>query len=501
MKPKKVFRSLLIPVFGVSAMVLSSCTSVYFAFIPFRDYQVDSDDHETIIEDGYYRPGDYSPYTYLNGDGEEESFADFTDVYRHKDYRRSMRSLGRQKILVIPVDFEDYPSSSLPEGTEGSLEVLRNAFFGINQNNQWRSVAGYYNESSYGKLVLDGKVTDWYRSSKLTAEIRSSSATSQIVRDIYNGALAWYQETYGDLASYYVDGDPSKSVPVYLIYTHPSETGSGARDKLFWAFTINQKPTLTCWSSYSLTYLSEGRPDTHTYIHEVGHLLGLEDYYNTDSELYGPTGRADMMDYSVGDHTGYSKMLLDWTRPYVVTDTTEITLRPFYNSGDLILIKDNWNGTAMDEYLLLEFYSPNGLNAHDSRLTNSNPQLMQHAGIKVYHVDARLAYYSNDGFRRALGYVEDGVYSQETNRVGIAHSNTQSTTYNNYRLYHLLESGGENTFINGGTATNKTLFKKGDSFGVDTFADFTFNGGQELGYTFTISDLANTYAKISITKI
>src|SRR5690606_8294810 len=124
-------------------------------------------------------------------------------------------------------------------------------------------------------------------------------------------------------------------------------------------------------------------------------------------------------DYSIGDHTGYSKMLLDWTRPYVVTDTTEITLRPFYNSGDLILIKDNWNGTAMDEYLLLEFYSPNGLNAHDSRLTNSNPQLMQHAGIKVYHVDARLAYYSNDGFWRALGYVEDGVYSQETNRVGI----------------------------------------------------------------------------------
>ena len=81
MKPKKMFRSLLIPVFGISAMVLSSCTSVYFAFTPFRDYQVDSDDHETIIEDGYYKPGDYSSYRYLNGDGEEESFADFLDIY------------------------------------------------------------------------------------------------------------------------------------------------------------------------------------------------------------------------------------------------------------------------------------------------------------------------------------------------------------------------------------------------------------------------------------
>jgi M6 family metalloprotease-like protein len=493
--------SLLITIFALPAIILSSCASVYFAFVPYRNYIADSDSHQLVEGNGYFKPGDYEAYTYLNGDGEEESFADFTDVYRHKDYRRSMRSLGRQKMLVIPVDFADYPSSMLPEGTDGSLEVLRNAFFGINKNNHWRSVAGFYNESSYGKLILDGKVTDWYRSSKLAATIRNSSSKSQTVRDIYNGALSWYQEKYGDLASYYTDGDTSKSVPVYLVYSHPSETGSDARDKMFWAFTINQKPTLTCWSSYSLTYLTEGRPDTHTYIHEVGHLLGLDDYYNTDGEIYGPTGRADMMDYSIGDHTGYSKMLLDWTRPYVVTGTTEITIRPFYNSGDLILIKDNWNGTAMDEYLMLEFYSPNGLNGHDSRMANYDPQLMQNAGLKVYHVDSRLAYFTNDGFSRTLGYVGDGAYSQTTHRVGIAHTNTQSTTYNGHRLYHLLESNGENSFISGGVATNKTLFSRGDSFGLDTFANFTFNGGEALGYTFTITALTNTYANLSIIKI
>ncbi len=503
MNNKKWRLSLMIPVFAFGAMILSSCASVYFAFIPYRDYITDSDTHQLIEGNGYYKPGDFTPYTYLNGGGQEESFATFTDVYRHKDYYRSMRSLGRQKLLVIPVDFEDYPSSVLPEGTEGSLEVLRNAFFGVNKNNHWRSVAGFYNESSYGKLILDGKVTDWYRSSKLASAIRNSSSTSQTVKEIYNGALMWYKEKYGDLASYYTDGDTSKSVPVYLIYSHPSETGADARDKMFWAFTINQKPTLTCWSSYSLTYLSEGRPDTHTYIHEVGHLLGLDDYYNTKGEMYGPTGRADMMDYSIGDHTGYSKMLLDWTRPYAVTNTAEITVRPFYSSGDLVLIKNGWNGTAMDEYLLLEYYSPNGLNAHDSRMTNYDPQLMSHAGIKVYHVDARLAYYSSDSFpsKSRLGYVEDGVYSQTTHRVGIAHTNTQATTYNSNRLYHLLENGGENSFVNGGLATNKTLFSRGDSFGIDTFAGFTFNGGEALGYTFTVTALTNTYASITINKI
>jgi len=58
-----------------------------------------------------------------------------------------------------------------------------------------------------------------------------------------------------------------------------------------------------------------------------------------------------MMDYTLGDHTGLSKMLLDWARPYALKRSTTIKLRPFSETGDLLVLKNNWNEKANDEYI------------------------------------------------------------------------------------------------------------------------------------------------------
>lgn len=502
MNKSKKNKNYLFSLIALFSIFLSACAPGIISFVPYNSFVKDIDTYEEKIYDGYLKPAAYSPYSFKNKNNEDEVFNTFQDVFRHKNFYQSMSSTGRNKLLVIPVDFDDYPSSNLKEGTEGSLEVIKNAFFGRNENNSWRSVAGYYNESSYGKLILDGKVTNWFRTSQLASDITNKPKNASVVRDIYNEAVRWYEENYDDLSSFYVDGVRSNGIPIYLIYSHPSASGEGARNKMFWAFTISQNNTLACWSSYHLTYLKYAKPDTHTYIHEVGHLFGLADYYNIDGLDYGPTGRADMMDYSVGDHTGYSKMLLNWTRPYYVTDNATITIKPFYNNGDLIIIKNNWNYTAMDEYLLIEFYSPNGLNAYDSRVFNNQSYLMSKAGIKVYHVDARVAFLTiNNPPKPTIGYVQDGLYNKEEVRLSIIHSNTSSTTYNNNRLYHLLEKSGENTFLNGNFATNETLFYKGDSFGLETFKNYTFNDRTPLGFTFKVDELTNTYATLSFEKL
>ena len=74
----------------------------------------------------------------------------------------------------------------------------------------------------------------------------------------------------------------------------------------------------------------EDKLDTHTYIHETGHFLGLNDYYS-DTPTYSPIGKHDMMDANVGDHNSYSKMLLGWTKPYLVTGNGTIDLNEFYD--------------------------------------------------------------------------------------------------------------------------------------------------------------------------
>lgn len=47
--------------------------------------------------------------------------------------------------------------------------------------------------------------------------------------------------------------------------------------------------------------------DSSTYIHETGHLLGLDDYYSYNPNTIGKVYGADMMDGNLGDHHLYQK--------------------------------------------------------------------------------------------------------------------------------------------------------------------------------------------------
>ncbi len=477
-------------------LLITSCASTDIYFDRYTYDVINNDTYESFDEGSASKSSSYSPLTYLNNNNVTESISDFDELYRSQNYLHKINSTGNSKILVIPVDFIDYSCDNLSHGCRLGRTLIQNAFFGKSKSNQYESVASYFDKSSYGKLKIDGKVTDWFRPTVTYADLLDKNTPKSVVLQIYNQALTWYQIKYGDLSSYYINGDKNLGLPIYFIYSAPADISENGPSTSLWAYTFNSD-SLVSWTSYSMLNIDAyNKPDSHTLIHETGHLLGLNDYYATNGN-YSPTGRIDMMDYSLGDETGLSKMLLNWTRPVHVYGSTTYTIRPFSKTGDLILLNNNWNKSQMDEYLLLEYYTPDELNEIDAKSNNSEAKLPSNRGLKVYHVDARAAFFQNK--TKAVGYVSDGKYNKNNYRVGIVHSNSISSgnEFTKYPLYQLLEKSGDSTFLNGGIATDETLFHEGDSFGINTFIDYKFHNGESLGISFKVDSMTKDSVTIS----
>jgi len=252
--------------------------------------------------------------------------------------------------------------------------------------------------------------------------------------------------------------------------------------------------------------------DAHTYIHETGHFLGLSDYYS-DASAYNPIGKVDMMDANIVDHNSYSKMLLGWTKPYIVRGNKTIELGAMANENSFIVIPSD-DTTITDgkfdpfgEYILIELYTNEGLNYKDSRVALSDrPLAMNSKGVRIYHIDSRkyLADVSDTSNITCTEY--KGETLSKTKRIILPISNNRgSDTYNNifkfdttFNLFdeiRLFESNGKNTFSNGGYQKSTSLFDKGDSFSLATYGkDFflnqtTFDNGSAFTSTITIGDI------------
>jgi M6 family metalloprotease-like protein len=336
---------------------------------------------------------------------------------------------------------------------------------------------------------------------------------------------------------------------VYFIYSltfDPQGEQYGEDKDVFWAFVAYQggaanvlSPTLFHygWSSYQFMYEDgyyqrsangkaewndDNEPiffpwkdnqgqrtvDAHVYIHEVGHLLGLLDYYSYDRSAgdWGPSGALDMMDYNIGDHNGFSKMALGWIPPTFIRQPGTVVLPSMATQPSMLMLTKPNPTTMMDEYLLLEFYQPIGLNQKDSQASFSGryPRMFTSSGLKIYHIDARIAQLmvTSQGLTFDA-YVKDMVYTSGY-RYQLAHSNTVSRnavgTNPNFKLIHLLESSGVNTFKHQGFATNATLFQTGMSFN-DQDQPFYFNDGTRLPWQLTIGEITPLGIELALTKI
>ena len=444
-------------------------------------------DADVIINDGKGLPTD--------SDGVYD--VDFTEATNVKNvtnqgyYLDGCPTTGSPAVLVIPVDFSDITA----ESKGYTVESIVNAFKGADGTTDYYSVHDYYYISSYGQLDLDITVLDfWFRpefaSSHYADVTMDYYGTETFVGDqmIMDEALA-YLEDIMDLSSFDSDGNGIID-SIVLINTLDIDSGVDFQ----WAYRYwniytdadgyyyeydNVSANDYLWASYqflyetsdsygNVSYDDESAMNTYTYIHEFGHVLGADDYYDT-AYVGSPMDGYDIMDSMLGDHNAYTKFNFGWitsSRLVVAGESVTLTLEDFSQNGDTIIIANNWDSTlgAYQEYFVLVYYTNGGLNPEDEGYFSRD-------GVVVYHVNASL-------------YKED--YEGET-YYDVYNNNTSPSddygTENN--LIELVTSDeGNYTFVVG-----------------DSLPTVTDDSGNTLAYTFTVDELTEDAATITFTKI
>lgn len=435
------------------------------------------------------------------------------------------------KLLVVPVSFTDKRTVA----TEGVRQDISKTFFGAASDTGWESVSSYYYKSSRGQFILTGEVTQWIDLGIRTRDLSDDNLEAKVIQKIYNTLPADMLREYDLNNDGWLDS-------LWIVYGTGISTSNTSP---FWAYVswldaqknLNKPyPCVFGWASYQFMYEGgeAGLPqfqssesgkylvDAHTFIHETGHMIGLNDYYDYDGKS-NPSGGIDMMGNNIIDHNAYSKFLLNWNLPIVpngITTSTNINLRPATTSGDFILLNPEWNGSVYDEYILIEYYTPDLLNYQDGAVaydTNfSYAQGHTQAGVRIWHVDSRLfaGPIRNDWF--SFDYqvdpdpVSGDVYKNVTNAnhyVYFGTSNTSSESKNDsWDQLKLLDASGAGAYYTkyDQTSSNSSLFKSGQSItNWNTYlknGTGKFNAGNSIGFNVTIGAMTESGVEISLTK-
>ena len=298
----------------------------------------------------------------------------------------AMPSSGKINSLVIPVDFSDYPAP-----TYINLNSLK-----VN----YQSVSSFYYNYSYGQLDISFDIVDWVRASNNARYYQRYTSSSHIgevpgVSALIKEVLTKLDSTI-DFSKY--DNDKDGYIDsIYIIYSHPIDSITA---DFWWAYQYcyfendrfdGVNPNYYIFASYDFMFHYDKKIiSADTYIHETGHILGLTDYYDYDLQYgynKGGLGGADVMDCNKGDHNPFSKMSLGWIKdPILVTGDATISISPFDNNGDVIMICDNYdsNKGLFQDYFLITYFK------YESKL-NRNSTIYSSDGIRLYRVHAELS--------------------------------------------------------------------------------------------------------------
>jgi M6 family metalloprotease-like protein len=485
-----------------------------FSLIPLIAILVSCQDNQTPLN--YYKAENVIATTSLN------------NLFLQDDGYGFCPSLGNVNIMLVPLEVVDYPFAN------DIIPYLDSIFNDTNPNpDAFFNIASYYRQSSYDRLHLNFVVQDVYQLNKTSLEIGESLYSPSgfyeqlysYQKTIYQEVVARYIETNGEDGLSFLDSNNDFRIDaIWFIYSSPtmsvvSNVPSDMTNYWAWASTNffvrsdietmkGYSPGGYCWASIDFLKMGLREPDLErlnvdVYLHETGHLFGLEDLYAEPIHAIEYVGGFDRMAVGGSDFNAYDKIQLGWIDPLVIEGETTLKLYSSQLQNTAILLAGdlNWNKTIFDEFLLLEYYTPTNLNefATQHYFANSIGVLAYpNPGVKLYHVDGRI---------HDVPKAEDTDirgYSQITDLV----RNTVISAITLPKLIELVEPGNNKRLLEGNrVGSDRVLFHENDTFslvenGPGRFLnDDRLNNNKGLNYKITVGEANFEFVQITITKL
>ena len=302
----------------------------------------------------------------------------------------SMPSVGTNRIPVFTVEF---PDCTFPLYVD-MAKLLQNRCFSATDPGYYDypfdSIAAYYDRASYGRMQLTGDVFS------CAADLPISRYAADDAKSLVDELMTAFDPLI-DYRSYDTDKNGVlDSLILVLPETALKIDSDGDRKPDWWPFSIDAYSDKTydgvrvgryCVIPYEGQYGDEFVSKT---AHELGHAMGLPDYYLYATEttgdkdgLAGEAGR-ELMDEGSGDLSACSKLLLGWLAEdeiQVYTGGTQtFCIKAAPDAPSCILIPKDPEAGLLSEYFLIEYITPSG-----------NQPDYSESGIRILHVQAEVS--------------------------------------------------------------------------------------------------------------
>lgn len=346
---------------------------------------------------------------------------------------KSIADADTLRILVIMAQF---PNRTFVK----TQQQIDNMFNQVNYSaeNAVGSVTDFYHENSYGKLKLIADVVGPYTADYNTRHYgRSGQGTAQSGSEFAYEFMTKASNAGVDFSRYDRDHDGVVD-GVHIIFAGYGRE-SNAGDTVIWSHKWSASGRVANHNTYAQTYSCspELRGNSGTNIshigvacHEIGHVLGAPDYYDTDYESNGQYPGMGMWDVMASGswggvngqsgncpphHNAYTKAYIyGWIPVTTLSSYDTITLQPFSTDSSSVYRIDT---RTSNEYYLI-----------DNRQLIGFDQSNYGHGLMIYHVHSQV---QSASWSNVVNYSHPQMFYPVCASATVATPDTSAASYGN----------------------------------------------------------------------